>query len=202
MKAAVLVLRSWWLSKLHRRRSGGFQCVAVLDSKARPVKGLSKGNIRLFEDGKEQAIQFVRPEDIPATVGLVIDNSGSMRRKRAEVVQAAQESAELSNSEDELFIVNFNERVTMGLPGGAPFTSDRDQFRTALQATRADGKTALYDAVVSALRHVETGTHQKKALIVLSDGGDNASAAGLPDVLKASERSNATLYKRPNWEIF
>jgi Ca-activated chloride channel family protein len=106
--------------------------VAVLDSKARPVKGLSKGKHQAFEDGKEQAIQFVRPEDIPATVGLVIDNSGSMRRKRAEVAQAAQKFAELSNSEDELFIVNFNERVTMGLPGGAPFTSDKDQFRTAL----------------------------------------------------------------------
>ncbi|HYR83908.1 MAG TPA: VWA domain-containing protein [Terriglobia bacterium] len=168
--------------------------VTVLDFKARRVGGLSKDNFRVFEDGVEQRIQFVRPEDIPATVGLVIDNSGSMRRKKADVTQTALEFAELSNPQDELFTVNFNERVSMGLPDSLPFTSDMDQFRRALAAVKADGKTALYDGVVSALKHLETGTHQRRALIVLSDGGDNASAAGLEDVLHAAENSSATIY--------
>jgi hypothetical protein len=90
----------------------------------------------------------------------------------------------------------------MGLPGGAPFTSDRDQFRTALPGYQGRRKNSTVRCRCVRVETFETGTHQKKALIVLSDGGDNASAAGLPDVLKASERLNAALYKRPNWEIF
>jgi VWFA-related protein len=158
------------------------------------VKGLSKDDFRIIEAGQEQSIQFVRPEDIPATVGLVIDNSGSMRRKRPDVIEAAMAFAESSNPEDEIFLVNFNERVFMGLPRGVPFTSDLAQLRTALGNTRAEGKTALYDAVSSALKHLEAGTHQRKALVVISDGGDNASAERESSVLSLAEQSNATIY--------
>jgi VWFA-related protein len=168
--------------------------VTVTDSKGRSVKGLSKDDFRIIEAGQEQSIQFVRPEDIPATVGLVIDNSGSMRRKRPDVIEAAMAFAESSNPEDEIFLVNFNERVFMGLPRGVPFTSDLAQLRTALGNTRAEGKTALYDAVSSALKHLEAGTHQRKALVVISDGGDNASAERESSVLSLAEQSNATIY--------
>src|SRR6266850_773194 len=151
--------------------------VTVLDSRAHRVDGLSKANFRIIEDGIEQRIQFVRQEDVQATIGLVIDNSGSMRRKQADVIQAAQEFERLTSPQDELFSVNFNERVSTGLPN-----------------TKADGKSALYDAVVFTLKQLETGTYQRKALIVLSDGGDNASAAGLDEVLRAAENSGATIY--------
>lgn len=168
--------------------------VTVTDSKSRPVKGLSKGNFRIIEAGQDQPIQFVRPEDTPATVGLVIDNSGSMRRKRSDVVDAALAFAESSNPQDEIFIVNFNERVFMGLPAGMSFTNDLATLRSALGNTRAQGKTALYDGVSAGLKHLKAGAHQRKALVVLSDGGDNASAASEKDVLSLAEESNATIY--------
>lgn len=168
--------------------------VTVTDSKGRSVKGLAKDDFRVIEAGQDQTIQFVRPEDIPATVGLVIDNSGSMRRKRSDVIDAAMAFAESSNPQDEIFIVNFNERVSMGLPGGMAFTSDLNQLRAALGNTRAEGKTALYDAIAAALKHLETGTHQRKSLVVISDGGDNASGATESSVLALAEQSNATIY--------
>jgi VWFA-related protein len=168
--------------------------VTVVDSKSHPVKGLSKDNFRIIEAGQEQPIQFVRPEDTPATVGLVIDNSGSMRRKRSDVIDAALAFAESSNPQDEIFIVNFNERVFMGLPAGLKFTSDVATLRSALANTRAQGKTALYDGVSAGLKHLREGTHQRKALVVLSDGGDNASAASEKDVLGLAGESNATIY--------
>src|SRR5215467_10591538 len=151
--------------------------VSVTDAKGRLVKDLSKDNFRIVEDVQPQEIQFVHPEDIPATVGLLIDNSGSMRRKRADVIGAALAFAASSNPQDEIFIVNFNERVFMGLPPAVPFTSDLAQLRTALGNSRAQGKTALYDAVTAGLQHLAMGTHQRKALVVISDGGDNASGA-------------------------
>jgi VWFA-related protein len=168
--------------------------VTVTDSKGRFVKGLSKEDFRLIEAGHQQSIQFVRPEDIPATVGLVIDNSGSMRRKRTEVIDAAMVFARDSNPQDEIFIVNFNERVFMGLPRGLPFTSDLNQLSAALGTTRAEGKTALYDGLTTALKHVEQGTHQRKALVLISDGGDNASGETEKSVLALAEKSNATIY--------
>src|SRR2546426_121305 len=168
--------------------------VTVTDAKGRSVKGLSRDDFRIIEAGQEQSIQFVRPEDIPATVGLVIDNSGSMRRRRSDVINAALAFAEASNPQDEIFIVNFNERVSMGLPGALPFTSDMDQLRAALANTRAEGKTALYDGVAAALNHLEAGTHQRKALVVLSDGGDNASGLTENGVRALAGQSNATIY--------
>ncbi len=168
--------------------------VTVTDSKGHPVRELSKDNFRILENDQDQTIQFVRPEDIPATVGLVIDNSGSMRRKRSDVVDAAMAFAESSNPHDEIFIVNFNERVFMGLPAGTAFASDLNQLRTALGNTRAEGKTALYDAVTAALKHLEEGTLQRKALVIISDGGDNASGTTEINVLALAQQSNATIY--------
>jgi VWFA-related protein len=168
--------------------------VTVTDSRGHAVKGLSTENFHVIEAGQEQAIQFVRPEDIPATVGLLIDNSGSMRRKRSDVIDAALAFAESSNPQDEIFIVNFNERVFMGLPRGMAFTSDLNQLRASLESTRAEGKTALYDAVTAGLKHLEMGTQQRKALVVISDGGDNASAASESSVLALAGQSSATIY--------
>ena len=117
-----------------------------------------------------------------------------MRRKRSEVIDAALAFAESSNPQDEMFIVNFNERVFMGLPAGTTFTNDLPTLRNALANTRAEGKTALYDGVSAALKQLQAGTLQRKALVVLSDGGDNASGAHENDVLALAGESNATIY--------
>ena len=168
--------------------------VTVTDSKGHLVTGLTKDDFRVVEGGQTQDLQFVRPEDTPATVGLVIDNSGSMRRKRAEVSEAALAFVEASNPQDEIFVVNFNERVFMGLPPSVPFTSDSEQLRAALATGGAEGKTALYDAIAVALKHLDQGTQQRKALVLLSDGGDNASGETEAGVLALAEKSNATIY--------
>jgi Ca-activated chloride channel family protein len=168
--------------------------VNVSNAKGRLVAGLSKDNFRIIEDGREEQIRFVQPEETPATIGLVIDNSGSMREKRADVSTAAIEFVESINPQDEIFIVNFNETVSMGLPDSVPFSHDLEQLRSALLGIRAAGKTALYDAIVAGLVHLQQGTHQRKALVVLSDGGDNVSEHTLKDTLAAAQQSNAALY--------
>jgi Ca-activated chloride channel family protein len=168
--------------------------VTVLDKNGHPVPGLAKERFHIFEDGREEQIKLFQPEDAPATVGLVIDSSGSMLSKHNDVIAAALEFAEASNAQDEVFIVNFNDRVSMSLPESIPFTSDPRLLRTALLATTISGRTALYDAVAAGLQHLKAGTRQRKALVVFSDGGDNASRRHLEDVVRMAQQSSATVY--------
>ncbi len=168
--------------------------VTVLDKKGHLVPGLDLSKFRVYEDGKLQEVTLFHPEDIPATVGLLIDNSGSMSPKIGDVIRAASEFIQDSNPLDELFLVNFNDRVSMGLPPGIPFTSNVSEIDAALHTVHANGRTALYDAVAFGLRHLERGTLQKKALVVLSDGGDNASHITLKDLIPVAEKSSATIY--------
>jgi Ca-activated chloride channel homolog len=118
----------------------------------------------------------------------------SMQRKREAVIASGLAFAESTNPRDELFTVHFNERVWFGLPQGQRFTSKRDELRTALQKSTARGRSAVFDAIANALQHVERGTSQKKALIVISDGGDNSSRRALADVVSAAQRSEAIIY--------
>jgi Ca-activated chloride channel homolog len=99
-----------------------------------------------------------------------------------------------SNPEDEMFVINFNERVYLGLPSSFPFTNNLGQLRSALLQTAPAGLTALYDALAQGIEHLKTGTRDRKALVVLSDGGDNASRRRLDDVLQIAQRSSATIY--------
>ena len=168
--------------------------VTVLDNKDRKVAGLGPENFRIYEEGQPQAINFFRADDVPATIGLVIDNSGSMSPRKDRVLAAAMAFANACNPQDELFIVNFNEKVSMALPETMDFTSDRDEFRNALLSIRASGRTALYDALAAALKHVQRGQNQRKALVVLSDGADNASTLPLSAALEKIQRSNAIVY--------
>ena len=165
----------------------------VTDQRGRPVRGLKPGDFVLAEDGRTQAISLFSAEDMPASVGLIIDNSGSMVDKRTEVVNAALTFMAASNPSDELFVVNFNERASLGLPASTRFTSDARQLRSALLPVPT-GLTALYDAVALGLEHLRAGTRDRKALVVLSDGGDNASRRRLDDVLEMARRSSATIY--------
>ena len=165
----------------------------VTDQEGRLVAGLTREDFRVFEDGRPQAITLFSAETVPASVGLVIDNSGSMADKRAEVVDAVVSFMGASNAIDELFVVNFNERASFGLPASIRFTSDARQIRAALLPVPT-GLTALYDAVALGLEHLGAGTRDRRALVVLSDGGDNASLRRLGDVLDMARRSSATIY--------
>jgi Ca-activated chloride channel homolog len=166
----------------------------VRDSKGAPVAGLGKDDFQVLEDKVPQQIESFSHEDVPVTVGLVIDNSGSMRTKRTDVIAAAMAFARSSNPADQVFVVNFNEHVLMGLPANVQFTADQEQLERALSKNKADGLTALYDAIAAALDQLKKGKWDKKVLIVISDGGDNASRRKLADVLSMVNQSSAIIY--------
>src|ERR1700688_4562560 len=166
----------------------------VRDRKGAPVAGLGKEDFQVFEDKVPQQIESFSHEDVPVTVGLVIDNSGSMRSKRTDVIDAALAFARSSNPEDQVFVVNFNEHISMGLPSNVEFTGNQQQLKTALSRNKADGLTALYDAVAIALEQLKKGKWDKKVLIVISDGGDNASKHTIPEIISMVNQSSAILY--------
>jgi VWFA-related protein len=166
----------------------------VIDRQGGFVSDLGQHDFEVFEDGKPQQIRVFTNEDVPVTVGLVIDHSTSMSPKLAEVTAAARTFAKNSNREDEMFVVNFNEHVSLGLPAKIRFTDDATQLQAAIAAAPADGQTALYDAIGKALDELKAGTRDKKVLIVVSDGGDNASALSRAEVMKLAEQSSAVIY--------
>jgi Ca-activated chloride channel homolog len=168
--------------------------VSVLDRKSRLVPGLPREAFTVFENGQPKPVSFFHNEDNPVTVGLVLDCSTSMYRKRAAVIEAGLAFAKSSHPKDEMFTVNFNEQVWSGLPPSMPFTSDVDQLREALQRSTARGRTALFDGLRFALAHLDKGHEQKKVLIVVSDGGDNTSTSTFEDVMNTARRMDAVIY--------
>jgi Ca-activated chloride channel family protein len=159
------------------------------------VSGLDKDNFQVFEDGVAQRIEHFSHEDIPVTVGLVVDGSGSMRPKREDVISAARSFVQSSNDKDEMFEVNFNEHVSFGLPDDTLFTNKITPMQLAIERSPISGKTALYDAISTALDRLKLGTHNKKVLIVISDGGDNASSQeNLKQIMTKTVESNAVIY--------
>jgi len=158
------------------------------------VSGLREQDFEVYEGGVRQAIRLFRHEDVPVTIGLVIDHSGSMHRKLAHVAAAARTFVESSNPEDQMFVVNFNEKATLGLPASIPFSDRAEDLARAISNAPAAGQTALYDAIVKAQERLQAGSRERKVLIVISDGGDNASAHKLPEVLKLAEESSALVY--------
>ena len=164
------------------------------DKKGALVSGLGKDDFEIYEDGALQPIKYFSHEDIPVTVGLVLYNSGSMGPKRDEVIAAAMAFARSSNPQDQMFVVNFNEKVSFGLPEKVAFTDQVPQLEVALSKLFPDGETALYDALAVALDHLRQGNRDKKVLIVISDGGDNASRHKLAEIMAAAGKSNVILY--------
>jgi Ca-activated chloride channel homolog len=158
------------------------------------VSGLGKDDFQVYEDGILQKIAYFSHEDIPVTVRLVIDNSGSMGPKRSDVIVAALAFARSSNPADQMFVVKFNEHVSFGLPANMPFTDQVAQLEVALSRIGTDGETALYDAVAAGIEHLKKGNRDKKVLIVISDGGDNASVHNLAQIMAAAGQSNAIIY--------
>jgi VWFA-related protein len=166
----------------------------VTDRQGIAVSNLVESDFEVSENGVRQHIQLFKNEDIPVAVGLAIDHSTSMVPKLAEVVTAARGFVRSSNRQDEMFVVNFNEKASLGLPPKVRFTDDTVELERAIMTELARGQTALYDAIAMGLDRLRTASRDKKALIVISDGGDNASRLKLEQVMNLAEQSSAVIY--------
>jgi len=168
--------------------------VSVKDHAGRFVPGLTKDQFTVMEDGKPQHITVFDSGDRPVDIGILLDQSRSMTPKWSFALTAAQKLIEESNRRDEVFILHFNDRVTSGLPPDVPFSSDIQQLRGALARGIPTGRTALNDAVTLGLDHLKLGQRDKKVLVLISDGGDNASIHNRRETLELVERGAATIY--------
>jgi Ca-activated chloride channel homolog len=169
--------------------------VAVRDKKGGYVGGLGKDAFRVSENQQPQDISFFNSDDTPVTVGLLIDSSGSMAPNRDMVIAASMAFSRAMNPQDEFFVLGFNEEIHSPLPPQSPFTSHEPTLRVALvQALKARGQTAIYNAVDAGLGYVSKGGFERKVLVIVSDGGDNASAIGRGQVLASAQASNAVIY--------
>jgi Ca-activated chloride channel family protein len=166
----------------------------VLSRDKTPVSGLGRDDFRIYEDGILQEVRNFSHEDIPVTVGVLVDNSGSMGPKREDVITAGLAFADLSNPLDEMFVVDFNDYVSFGLPAGISFTDQREQLRTALLGIKTIGRTSLYDGIIAGLDHLKQGSRDRKVLILITDGGDNASKHSLEQVIDLAQQSAAIIY--------
>ncbi len=153
----------------------------VIDEKQRIITTLGKGDFNVFEDGHPQVITSFRQEDIPVAMGIVVDNSGSMREKRQKVNAAALNLVRASNASDEVFIVNFNDEYYLD----QDFTSNINKLKEGLEKIEARGGTALYDAVVASAEHLKKdGKLEKKVIFVVTDGADNESSETLEQAVR------------------
>jgi Ca-activated chloride channel family protein len=168
--------------------------VSVTASDGAFVSGLKLDNFRVFEDGRLQTPTVFDEHDAPVTVGLVVDHSRSMGAKLPDVLSAVTFFVHSSNPQDEMFVVDFNDDVSIELMKGKPFSNDAKDLKEALTAVSARGRTALYDAVSEGLHHLQYGHLEKKALIVISDGGDNASHLKYAQILAQARQSQAVIY--------
>jgi Ca-activated chloride channel family protein len=176
----------------HKRVEEVVLHATVLDEKQRLVTTLDRGSFSVYEDGKPQSITSFRKEDIPVSMGIVIDNSGSMREKRNRVNQAALNLVRASNPRDEVFIVNFNDEHYLD----QAFTNNLSKLKEALEKYETRGGTALYDAVVASADYLKKNAQlEKKVLFVATDGDDNASTEPLQKaVAKVGEENGPTIY--------
>jgi Ca-activated chloride channel homolog len=168
--------------------------VTVLSSKGAFVRGLRQSNFSVSENAQPQTIQLFSHNDSPVAIGLVIDNSGSMRRKHTAVLAAAKAFARNSNPNDQLFVINFNEKVTFGLPHSESFSANSRDLERAIHTAERGGKTALFDALETGLSHIHELHQDKKALILISDGGDNASSHTLDQIIDDATNSDVVIY--------
>ena len=164
--------------------------ISVHDKEGRPVAGLAKEHFQVFEDNTQQEISLFKYEDVPLSLGLVIDNSGSMRNKRERVNSAALSFVRAGNPDDETFVVNFDDTAYLE----QDFTGSIGDLIDVLDNIDTRGETALYDAIYLSLDHAKTGRRDKKALLLISDGEDNTSKYGINKVIEALRESKVTVY--------
>lgn len=164
----------------------------VIDDSGRLNTSLDRTAFSVYQNGQPETVTSFRKEDVPVAIGIVIDNSGSMRDKRAKVNQAVLNLIRASNSQDEVFVVNFSQTPYLD----QDFTSDVNLLQTALHQVSSRGSTALYDAVVASDFHLRNNPRlEKKVLLVITDGQDNMSRETLQDAMRKLQSSQgATLY--------
>src|SRR6185295_9224939 len=169
--------------------------VVVTDPQGRYISDLERDQFTVFDNGRRVPIEIFTNEDTPLTIGMIIDASGSMRLKMAEVVSASLAFARSSNPQDQVFAIRFNDDVQSVIRDRQfLLAQDLGELNVALRSMRPDGRTALYDALVAGIDQLELGSRARKVLVVISDGGDNASGATLDTVLARARESNAAIY--------
>jgi VWFA-related protein len=164
----------------------------VLDDRQRFADGLKSENFRVFEDKVEQKLSVFKREDVPVSMGLVIDNSGSMRDKRPRVNEAAITLVQASNPSDEAFVVNFNDDFYLDLD--KDFTNNIPELKEALERIDSRGSTALYDAIIGSLDHLKKATKDKRVLLIVTDGEDNTSHNSLEKTIREIQRTDTVIY--------
>jgi Ca-activated chloride channel family protein len=164
--------------------------VSVQDERGQIIKGLKKDDFAVFEDKVQQDLSLFREEDVPVSMGLVIDNSGSMRTKRERVNKAAMTFVKTSNPQDEIFLINFNDQVYID----QDFTKNQDDLKDVLDTLDARGGTSLYDAIYLSLEHIREGKEDKKVLLLISDGEDRDSRYKYDSVLEFARESHASIF--------
>lgn len=164
---------------------------SVTDKKGKLLTNLGQGSFRVFENGQPQQVKLFRREDVPVSLGIIIDDSGSMMTKRARVEAAALNLVRESNPQDEVFIVNFNDEAFLDVP----FTNDMKKMEQGLARIDSRGGTAMRDAVSMSLDYIrDKAKKDKKVLLVITDGNDNASNITLEKVVARSNQSETLIY--------
>jgi VWFA-related protein len=164
--------------------------VTVENGHDEPVANLEKSAFTVYEDGVRQPIEVFRRDDVPVSMGLLIDNSGSMRSRRAQVESAALALARASNPDDEMFVLNFADHPRIDVP----FTNDLHVLETQIARVDSIGGTALRDAVEMGEQYVQRGTRDRRVMVVVSDGVDNTSAATMAQLLKVAQRQEIAIF--------
>ena len=164
---------------------------SVVDKSGKLLTNIPQSAFKILEDGVEQQLRLFRREDVPVSMGIIVDNSGSMTSKRSRVAAAALEMVKQSNPDDEVFIVNFNDDTHFD----QPLTNDVKKLQAALARMEARGGTAMRDALSKSITYVKkNGKKDKKVLVVITDGNDNSSDITLDQLLRQSQNSEVLIY--------
>jgi VWFA-related protein len=165
--------------------------VSIYDKQGKIVRGLPQSAFTVFEDNVKQEIKVFRQEDVPVSLGLIVDNSASMRDKRDRVASAAIAMVKASNPDDEVFVINFNEEATVA----QELTNNIGLLEKSLRSVNSQGLTAMRDAVLRGVAHLKNkARREKKVLVAITDGDDNSSVGTQEHLIDVAHRHNAIIY--------
>jgi len=164
--------------------------VNVTDEKDHPIGNLKKDNFRVFEDRTEQKISVFKHEDLPISLGLVIDNSRSMEPRKQRMDEATLSFVRKSNPQDETFVIHFDDSARLD----RDFTDSIPLLEDTLASVKPYGQTAIYDALILALEHMDQAKNTNRAILLFTDGVDNSSKHSLSEALDATRRAHVAVY--------
>jgi len=165
--------------------------ISVSDKNGKLITDIPQKSFKVYENGAEQPIKIFKREDVPISLGIIIDNSGSMREKRQKVETASMDLVKASNPQDEVFIVNFNDDAWLDVP----FTSDVKKMEEGIAKIDSRGGTAMRDAINLSMDYLrKEGKKQKKVVLVITDGNDNASSISLEKLVNRAQQEEVLIY--------